>query len=139
MAKGFEERWQFPHCLGALDGKHITILPPGNSGSTFRNYNSRFSILLMAVADSQYRFLYATVGTQGRVFDGGLFAHSDLQEAMDKKVLNVPPAEPLPGTDIDMPYMFIADEAYPLRGNEAISILLMTSAFTTTGCHEQDV
>ncbi len=66
----------------------------------------------MAVADSQYRFLYANVGTQGRVSDGGLFAHSDLRKAMDQKVLNMPPAEPLPGTDIEMPYMFIADEAY---------------------------
>ncbi len=115
VAKGFQERWQFPHCLGAIDGKHITILPPGNSGSTFRNYKFRFSVLLMAVADSQYRFLYANVGTQGRVSDGGLFAHSDLRKAMDQKVLNMPPAEPLPGTDIEMPYMFIADEAYPLR------------------------
>lgn len=31
------------------------------------------------------------------------------------KILNVPSAEPLPGTNIEMPYMFVADEAYPLR------------------------
>ncbi|XP_058262815.1 uncharacterized protein LOC131363875 [Hemibagrus wyckioides] len=86
VAKGFQERWKFPHCLGAIDGKHITILPPGNSRSTFRNYKSRFSILLMAIADSQYRFLYANVGTQGRVSDGGLIAHSDLRKAMDQRV-----------------------------------------------------
>lgn len=114
VAKGFQERWQFPHCLGAIDGKHITILPPANSGSTFRNYKPHFSVLLMAVADSKYRFLYAHVGTQGRVSDGGHFAHSDLREAMDKNILNIPSAEPLPGTNIEMPYMFVADETFPL-------------------------
>ncbi|KAL1277302.1 hypothetical protein QQF64_023975 [Cirrhinus molitorella] len=28
-----EEKWQFPHCLGALDGKHIYIQPPAHTGS----------------------------------------------------------------------------------------------------------
>lgn len=28
IAKNFVEKWQFPHCLGALDGKHIYIQPP---------------------------------------------------------------------------------------------------------------
>ncbi len=49
IAASFQQRWQFPHCLGALDGKHIFIQPPAHSGSTFHNYKGRFSILMMAV------------------------------------------------------------------------------------------
>lgn len=115
VASGFQNKWQFPHCLGAIDGKHIAILPPSNSGSTFRNYKSHFSVVLMAVVDAHYRFLYANVGTQGQVSDGGVYAHSDLKQAMDSTLLNVPSAQSLPGTDVVMPFMFVADEAFPLH------------------------
>jgi hypothetical protein len=32
IASDFEEKWQFPHCLGAIDGKHVQIVPPKDSG-----------------------------------------------------------------------------------------------------------
>lgn len=115
IAKHFADKWNFPHCLGAVDGKHISIQPPAKSGSMFYNYKSRFSIILMAVADANYRFVYASAGTQGRVSDAGVFAHSDLRVAMDTGQLHVPPDDTLPNTDAVMPYMFIGDEAFPLK------------------------
>lgn len=115
VANGYQEKWQFPHCLGAIDGKHIYIQLPANSGSTYHNYKSRFSVVLMAVVDANYKFIYANVGAQGRVSDAGLFGQSDLRTAMDRGLLNVPCPEPLPDTNLTMPYAFIGDEAFPLR------------------------
>lgn len=71
----------------------------------------------MAVVDASYRFVYVNVGSQGRASDAGVFAQSDLRKAMDEGLLNVPPPEPLPNTTIRVPYMFIGDEAFPLRAD----------------------
>lgn len=79
----FFEKWQYPNCLSALDGKHICIQSPGHSGSTFHNYKSSFSVVRIAVADAHYKFVYVSVGGQGRLSDGGLFAYSVLHRAMD--------------------------------------------------------
>ncbi|XP_052409722.1 uncharacterized protein LOC127956013 isoform X2 [Carassius gibelio] len=117
ISKDFADKWNFPHCLGAVDGKHIFIQPPAKTGSLFYNYKSRFSIILMAVVDAQYRFVYASAGTQGKVSDAGVFAQSDLRDAMDAGLLHVPPDDTLPNTDVMMPYMFISEEAYPLKTN----------------------
>ena len=115
VSDGFWEKWQFPHCLGAIDGKHIYIQPPAHSGSMWFNYKSRFSVLMMAAVDAHYKFIYVSVGAQGRVSDAGFFANSDLKKALDQALLNVPPPKKLPSSEVLCPYMFVGDGAYPLR------------------------
>ena len=91
-------------------GNTSIFSPHAKSGSLFNNYKGRFSIVLMAVVDADYKFIFA-VGTQGRMSDPSLFGHSDLRSAMDRDVLHFPRPEPLPDTYLIMPYMFVGGEA----------------------------
>lgn len=52
-ADGFKRRTSYPHILGAIDGKHMNLKAPKNSGTKFYNYKKTFSVVLMAVCDSR--------------------------------------------------------------------------------------
>ncbi|XP_046629062.1 protein ANTAGONIST OF LIKE HETEROCHROMATIN PROTEIN 1-like [Neodiprion virginianus] len=43
VADSFEEKWNFPNCIGAIDGKHLVLQAPVNNGSTFYNYKGTHS------------------------------------------------------------------------------------------------
>ena len=96
VAKEFEEKWQFPNCVGAFDGKHVLLINPFNSSLTYFNYKSFFSIVLLALVDADYKFLYVNVGCQGRISDGGVFKNSELYHLLVNGEINLPDSRQLP-------------------------------------------
>ena len=116
VAEGFKQ-WNFPHCLGAIDGKHIQIKCPNEAGSYFYNYKGTHSIVLMAIVDSNYEFLYVDVGCNGRVSDGGVWEKCSLNVLLEEGRAGLPADEVLPEstTGKKMPYTFVGDDAFPLK------------------------
>ena len=76
IKKEFYKHWNFPNCLGVLDGKHVVIQAPGNSVGIFRSYKRTFSINFMALVDASYRFIFMDVGQLGSNADGAVFRSS---------------------------------------------------------------
>lgn len=111
------QKWNFPHCLGAMDGKHINIEAPVGSGTEYFNYKGFFSIVLFAVVDGNYNFIYANVGCQGRISDGGILDATSFKQSMDDTTMNLPASCSLPGRTATTPYVFLGDGAFPLSKN----------------------
>ena len=42
IANDYYNIWNFPNCLGSIDGKHIRVKCPPHSGSMFYNYKQFF-------------------------------------------------------------------------------------------------
>lgn len=117
VSREYEETWNFPHCLGAMDGKHVVLQAPMNSGSEYYNYKSDFSIVLFAVVDADYKFIFANVGCQGRISDGGVLKNTSLWKKMSTNRLCLPEISNLPGRSKKIPYVFLGDAAFALGDN----------------------
>lgn len=115
IAQGFKEKWQFPNCLGAIDGKHIRIKAPPKCGSLYYNYKGYHSFVLMGVCDANGKLLIIDVGAYGSCSDGGIFRNSSFVQALRNNLLELPDAVEDPF--IQFPYVFVGDEAFPLLKN----------------------
>ncbi|XP_034031411.1 protein ALP1-like [Thalassophryne amazonica] len=115
VAQGFESKWNLPHCIGAIDGKHIAMKCPKNGGSLFYNYKGFHSIVLMALVDADYKFLALDVGASGSGSDGGIIEGTDLKRCMEDGSIGLPPPSPLPGGDRPVGYYIVGDDAFQLK------------------------
>ena len=113
MVRKFEAKWNYPCCVDSIDGKHIAIKPPPDSGSLYCNYKHFFSITLLAV-DVNYKFIYVHdhVGAAGRSGDAGIYGNSTLKHSFDINRLNLPDCGNLKGTSCK--FHLIGDDAFRL-------------------------
>jgi len=114
-AKGFEDVWQFPNCIGSIAGKHVTIKCPNKTGSNHFCYLNKFSVILMAIVAPDYRFICVDIGGYGKNSDGGIFYSPDMGQRFEVGLMNIPKDKPLPGQNESCSHVLIRDIAFALK------------------------
>ena len=110
-----DEIWQFPYCWAGIDGCHIPMkCRPGGlqSSKEYHNFKNFYSIVLMAMVDSQYRFVWASCGFPGNSHDAIIFKSTDLWASIEEGrcIPNI-------GQSVDgvtVPSLIVGDSAFPL-------------------------
>ena len=111
VAKDFEEIWNLPNVVGALDGKHIQIEAPANSGTLFHNYKGFFSIVLLAICDANDCFTLVDIGQIGRKNDSGALTNSSIGKQFEENRLKLPAGRHVPSCPYSpLPYYLVGDE-----------------------------
>ena len=115
----FRNRWNVPHAVGVLDGKHTAMKKPKKSGSEYFNHKGYFCLVLLALVDADYKFLWVNMGASGSSSDAQIFNRSKLQRRIENGRLGLPPPEPLGpgggGGGANLPYFLLGDDAFALR------------------------
>ncbi|KAJ8932023.1 hypothetical protein NQ314_015017 [Rhamnusium bicolor] len=91
IAVGYKNRWQFPNCIGAIDGKHVQIEAPPNAG--------------------------IDIGSPGRHSDGGIFLNSKIGKGIKEGQLNIPQEMEIIRGCPELPFVIVGDAAFPLLKN----------------------
>ncbi|XP_016122431.1 putative nuclease HARBI1 [Sinocyclocheilus grahami] len=113
MADVFENRWDVPQCVGAIDGSHIPIIAPEKYPRDYFNRKGWHSIVIQAVVDGKGLFWDLCVGHPGSVHDARVLRQSYLWKMLnDGHPLNQSKVH-ISGYDVG--YYLIGDSAYPLQ------------------------
>ena len=82
-----------PQCICALEGMHISIIAPRNSGTLFHNYKAFFSLTFMAACDAHCCFTLIDVGEYGSNNDSGFPWNSEMGKCFRDGEMNLPDPE----------------------------------------------
>ena len=116
ISTDFEEIWNLPHVVGAIDGKHVRIQCPNKTESLYHNYKGFFSLVLLAICDARYCFTMYDVGHYGSNNDSGVLAKSKMGELLETNRMKLPEPKTLDGCNYDpLPYYLVGDEIFPLK------------------------
>ena len=112
---GFEKRWNIPNCFGAIDGKHVRIKKPNKAGSDYFNYKRYSSLVLMALVDYEYKFIWVDIGYNGGS-NSQIWKHVlNWIKELKPETWTYHPKKPLPEDNEISPYFIVGDDAFALR------------------------
>ncbi|GLH04385.1 uncharacterized protein GBIM_10108 [Gryllus bimaculatus] len=116
IVQDFVDHLNLPNCLDAVDGKHVAIRKPYNSGLLYFNYKQFLSIVMLAVANANYELIMVHTGINWRRSDGAVISYTKFGQALADNTLRIPEPAQLPNSR-QMPFAFLGDEAFGMEGD----------------------
>ena len=111
-----DEEWQFPYAYCAIDGSYLPIKCPNDGAEAmkqFYNFKNFYSVILLALVDAKYRFIWVSNGAPGNTHDSTYFQSTSLWDSITKgKVL---PSQVQNIDNLEIPPLILGDGAFPLR------------------------
>ena len=68
----------------------------------------------MAACNANYEITFVDLGRNGRVSDAGVWGNCSLRFNIENDLCNIPPPVKVPRSNVKLPYVFVADDAFPL-------------------------
>ena len=115
ISDDFLEFWNIPHCIGAIDWKHVAMRKPAFSGFLWHNYKGFFSMVLLAICDVRYCFRFVDVDEYGSNNDSGVLNNSQMGKLFKRNEVNIPNSSEIEGTDVELPYFLVGHEIFQLN------------------------
>ena len=76
-----DAEWQFPYAFAGTDGSHLPIKCPNGGQEAMKqhyNFKNLYSVVLLALVDAKYRFIWASLGVLGNTHDSTYFQSTSL-------------------------------------------------------------
>ena len=116
MMGAVDSEWQFPFAFSAIDGSHLPMkCPPGcpKAMKQYYNFKNFYSIILLALVEPKYRFIWASVGAPDNTHDSTLFQSTSLWEKITAGSILPQSALEIEGQAIQP--LILGDGAFPMR------------------------
>ena len=80
--------WQFPYAWGAINGCHLPLKCPAGGAEQqkeYHNFKNFYLIVLMAIVDAKYRFIWVCCGFPGNSHNSINFLCTELWEDITER------------------------------------------------------
>jgi hypothetical protein len=78
----------------------------------YYDYKHYYSIVLQGLANALYRFIAIDVSAYGKQSDGRISRQSSLYQLLNSNSFNMPNAKKWPLSNVELPFVILADEVY---------------------------
>ena len=108
----FDSLTDLPNVVGAIDGTHIRMQKPKDSGPDYFSRYQQYDVVVQAVVNGEKRFLDVAAGFPGSMHDARIFKNSAIcQKIMNGELLNEPTVRV---QNREVKPFLLGDSAYPI-------------------------